>query len=68
MKNAILRALAIKASEAPAKAVAAPATAVKPAPAIRKWSDRDFPIPATRGKAKAEAVHSIHFKILSRTK
>lgn len=34
----------------------------------RKWSDRDWPVPATRGKAKAEAPQSIHYKILSRTK
>jgi hypothetical protein len=43
------------------------AHAYTPGPGIRKWSDRDLPLPATRGKAKAEARTSIHFRIVSRT-
>lgn len=35
--------------------------------AARNWYDRDFPVPATLGKATAAPKHSMHFKILSRT-
>lgn len=44
------------------------ATVAASTTAARKWSDRDFPVAATRGKAKPGALQSIHHKILSRTK
>lgn len=49
------------------KGAASVSASATTSPAIRKWSDRDHPIPATRGKAKPDAKQSIHFKILSRT-
>lgn len=68
MKNAMLRAIADKASAIPAKAAAVASTPAPAAPETRKWSSRDYPAPAKKAKAKAEVRESIHYRIVTRTK
>ena len=50
----------------------APVTKTVAAPANRKWSERDFPLPAIPGKVEAKAEpepkQSMHYKIVRVTK
>lgn len=59
--------LSIRKGAVKAVAVAATPAAIATAVPARSWSARDFPVPATRGKAKAEARTSIHYRIITRT-